>query len=536
MTLHKLSAGNGYTYLTRHVADPRHPGGRYENLASYYSERGEAPGVWLGRGLAGLDGGPVAGSVVRESQMVALFGHGHHPNHKEIPLGRGFTVRDAGTGFARELAARIGEHNTKIGQPVAAPVDATIRATLRSELGTEWFIEAHGWVPDARELTDFLATVGRRGVGSVAGYDLTFSPVKSVSALWALADPVVSAQVLAAHDAAVRDVIGWLEDTATFTRLGHNGVRQVDVNGLVAVAFTHRDSRTGDPDLHTHVAISNKVQTPDGRWRALDGRVLHKAAVAASERYNTRLEAQLVDRLGVTFADRVTGRGKRPVREITGIDPELLAVWSSRREAITTRQAELAAEFTRTHGRSPDAGETHDLFAQANLMTRPDKSGPRALAEQRADWHEEAVEVLGDSRAVDAMLTGALPPGRAVEPVRARTGPGLVRASRAASGHDDLWVARDLADPSCSRRDRTPRPHRPAPAQRARHRGADRGRYRTVTSGVDRARRRTRCDRRAGRVAPAGRRECVHRRRLPALHVPGDPGGGVPAARRCGPH
>ena len=38
------------------------------------------------------------------------------------------------------------------------------------------------------------------------------------------------------------------------------GVRQVDYPRLIAAAFTHRDSRAGDPDLHTHVAISNKVQ------------------------------------------------------------------------------------------------------------------------------------------------------------------------------------------------------------------------------------------------------------------------------------
>ncbi|MEJ7756211.1 MAG: hypothetical protein WKF83_07690 [Nocardioidaceae bacterium] len=49
---------------------------------------------------------------------------------------------------------------------------------------------------------------------------------------------------------------------------------------------------------------------------ALDGRVLFKAKVAASERYNTRLEAELIDRLGLKFADRITAAGKRPVREM----------------------------------------------------------------------------------------------------------------------------------------------------------------------------------------------------------------------------
>ncbi len=68
--------------------------------------------------------------------------------------------------------------------------------------------------------------------------------------------------------------------------------------------FTHRDSRAGDPDLHTHVAVANKVQTRDGRWLSIDGRVLFKVNVAASEIYNTALEQHLRDTLGVRFAAR----------------------------------------------------------------------------------------------------------------------------------------------------------------------------------------------------------------------------------------
>jgi hypothetical protein len=43
-------------------------------------------------------------------------------------------------------------------------------------------------------------------------------------------------------------------------------------------------------DLHTHVAVANKVQTLDGRWLSIDGRILFKATLAASETYNTALE------------------------------------------------------------------------------------------------------------------------------------------------------------------------------------------------------------------------------------------------------
>jgi hypothetical protein len=99
-----------------------------------------------------------------------------------------------------------------------------------------------------------------------------------------------------------------------------------------------------DPDLHTHVAVANKVQTLDGRWLSIDGRVLFKANVAVSETYNTALEQHLRDTLGVRFAERPgTDPTKRPIREIVGVDPRLNQHWSSRRAHINIRRGQLAS-------------------------------------------------------------------------------------------------------------------------------------------------------------------------------------------------
>jgi hypothetical protein len=78
MSVHKLTAGSGYDYLTRQVAalDATEKG--HTGLASYYAERGESPGVWIGSGLDGIDG-PAAGDPVTAEQMRALFGCGLHP-------------------------------------------------------------------------------------------------------------------------------------------------------------------------------------------------------------------------------------------------------------------------------------------------------------------------------------------------------------------------------------------------------------------------------------------------------------------------
>src|SRR4030095_12297127 len=239
----------------------------------------------------------------------------------------------------------------------------------------------------------------------------------SVSTLWAIADPHVAAQIEASHRAAVRDALSFIERHALFTRQGTNGVRQVNVTGLVAAAVTHRDSRGGEPEFHTHVAVANKVQTLDGRWLSIDGRVLFKATVAASETYNTALEHHLRDTLGVRFAERAnTDPQLRPIREIVGVDAALHERWCSRRVLIKDRQGELAARFQRDHGRPPTPVEALQLAQQATLETRDAKHEPRSLAERRTTWMNEAAAVLGRRGAVASMVATALT--RAAEPPR----------------------------------------------------------------------------------------------------------------------
>src|SRR5680860_723420 len=74
MSLHKLTAGDGYTYLTRQVAAHDSTERGRTGLGEYYDEKGESPGRWLGAGLAGL--GIENGETVSEEQMVSLFSAG----------------------------------------------------------------------------------------------------------------------------------------------------------------------------------------------------------------------------------------------------------------------------------------------------------------------------------------------------------------------------------------------------------------------------------------------------------------------------
>ena len=430
MSLHKLTAGSGYDYLTRQVAALDSTEKGHAGLAAYYTERGETPGVWIGSGMDGIDG-LTAGNPVTAEQMRALFGCGLHPlaelrqqqlegpdltirDFQEVTqLGAPFKIFDGDVSpFRLDVAKRIAAINTAAGLPVGARLPAADRAQVRTEVAREFFLAEHGREPmDARELAGQIAKDSRPRTQTVAGYDLTFSPVKSVSTLWAVADPPVAAAIERAHQAAVKDALAFIEKHALFTRTGPQGIRQVNVRGLVAAAFTHRDSRAGDPDLHTHVAVANKVQTLDGRWLSIDGRVLFKANVAASETYNTALEQHLHETLGVRFAERPgTDPGKRSIREIVGVDPPLNQRWSTRRAHIEARRGELAIQFQNDHGRPPTPIEALHVAQQATLETRDAKHEPRSLAEQRTTWHDEAAAVLGSSEAVAAMVQTALTP------------------------------------------------------------------------------------------------------------------------------
>ncbi len=54
MGVHKLTAGDGYTYLTRQVAVHDATDRGHQGLADYYAEKGESPGRWCGAGLGAL--------------------------------------------------------------------------------------------------------------------------------------------------------------------------------------------------------------------------------------------------------------------------------------------------------------------------------------------------------------------------------------------------------------------------------------------------------------------------------------------------
>lgn len=231
----------------------------------------------------------------------------------------------------------------------------------------------------------------------VAGFDLTFSPPKSVSVLWGLADRQTKALILAAHHAALAEVVEFSEREIAATRIGHGGTAQVDIAGIAAVAYDHWDSRAHDPQLHTHLVISNKVRTLiDGQWRTLDSRAMYKAQVALSEHYNAVLMDRLTGTFGIGWDQRDRGERRTKAWEITGVPENLISEFSSRSRDVDVRTDELIAQYEARHGRRPSPETINKLRSQATLETRPEKQ-IRSLADLTTEWHHRAGPYVGDT-------------------------------------------------------------------------------------------------------------------------------------------
>lgn len=262
MTIHKLTAGDGYLYLTRQVACGDTACKRGRDASAYYTAEGNPPGRFAGRGAELLG---VAGQEADEERMRALCGMGMHPDATRIIRDylAGHITADMtpdqliATAQRAELTASLGAPFPEY-QPIN-PFDQRVAervVTLR---------QAAGRPATSAEMKKIQAEEARRARAAVAGFDVVFAPVKSAALVWALDErPAVRAAVRAAHEAARNATLTMLEEHAALTRTGRGGIAQLATNGLTMAVFDHYDSRAGEPNLHTHVVVSAKVQGTDG--------------------------------------------------------------------------------------------------------------------------------------------------------------------------------------------------------------------------------------------------------------------------------
>ena len=228
-----------------------------------------------------------------------------------------------------------------------------------------------------------------------AGLDMTFSADKSVSALWAIADPELCSQIEKAHNDAARVA---LEETVlrhcAYTRIrNRDGEIEVLSADIAAAMFQHGTSRDNDPQLHTHCVIFNAARTHrDGKYRALHQHPVYTWMKAAGAVYRNALAWSLQERLGI----RMEQYGKDgEFTRVAGMPEDLIGHWSKRRAAIIEAAREMG--FT-VEGNAPRA-------AAANKITRAGKSPDNDPEIRHARWRGEA-EGYVEREALIASLLG----------------------------------------------------------------------------------------------------------------------------------
>ncbi|MGH3770201.1 MAG: MobF family relaxase [Pseudonocardiaceae bacterium] len=368
-----LSVAKGYDtrYLTDAVSGGRE--GYYTGAVA----AGEPAGLWYGAGAAVLG---LAGEVDAEL-MEALYSHLRDPRHE-----------------AAHDRERWGQ----------APLLGNAHRVYRS--ASEVYADALAKEPGADPVrrAELLAVAERSARQAVTFFDGTFSAPKSVSVLgvaferqandaraagdleaaeaWTVLQRAVEDAVLAGARASV----DYLQEMAGYSRVGDHagsGGRWTDAPTFVVAQFLQHDSRDRDPQLHVHQAILNRVVCADGKWRAIDGAGIFAHKPAASAIGDRVMEAHLARSLGVRFATRQDGKA----REVVGVSEEIRELFSSRRQHITARTAELERQFRDRNGRDPSPLERFELAQEATLATRARKSHDGMTAEERMDmWTAKA--------------------------------------------------------------------------------------------------------------------------------------------------
>ena len=333
----------------------QHAGG-CAGAMSYYTVSGEPPGQWAGKGAAALGlSGRVDPAVIGR-----LYQHNIGPGGELL--------------VKRHQSRRVGERE---------------RAAVAA------YLTAHPYA-SATELAEVRTAERGTDPHQVPYFDMTVDVVKSVSVLHASyrvsarqarerGDENQAAALDARADEiegalmdAARDAVAWLERHATYTRTGHHSARTGewrDGDGLVASVFLHHISRDGDPHLHVHIAVWNRVQRADGadgKWRTLDSRSLHNQRLAIAP-VTDRIVQTRLSALGYAMVPREDGNGA----EVGGISQDVMDLFSSRSRALTPELKALIGRYQKIYGKPPSKRTIWLLGQQAAQNTRRTKAEAR---------------------------------------------------------------------------------------------------------------------------------------------------------------
>lgn len=237
------------------------------------------------------------------------------------------------------------------------------------------------------------------------GYDLIFSPAKSISLALAALDNGAADDIREAHRRALALTLEWLEPIGAVTRTRPNKVlTQVTTTGFVAAAIETEISSAGQPQLTTHLLMTNRVLEEDGRWLALDGKALHGLSTAASSLYDALLEHRLVAEFGYHFVDR-TSTGEGIVRDLAGVETDLIDRASTTRAFTDTAGDDMLQAVRKALADQP---------AVARVTVADALESGRALITDDLNTRHTWAAARGYTRIFRALAPAILPTGSTV--------------------------------------------------------------------------------------------------------------------------
>jgi conjugative relaxase-like TrwC/TraI family protein len=207
--------------------------------------------------------------------------------------------------------------------------------------------------------------VGGKKDNRRAGLDMTFSAPKSVS-IQALV--FGDSRLVEAHRQSVQEALKFAERHFAIYRDGPKEARRKEQGtGLIVAQFEHDTSRLKDPQLHTHNVVLNRIETKEGKIKALCADEIYKNSVLLGMVYQNSL-AQKAKEIGYEIK-----AGPKGTFELEGFSKEQLSAFSKRKE-----QMDGFDEASYREKR------------QLVLKDRKAKTGPQLRADLEEGWKEEA--------------------------------------------------------------------------------------------------------------------------------------------------
>ncbi|MFI6889939.1 MobF family relaxase [Streptosporangium canum] len=383
--------------------------------------------LWIGDGLAEVGITPGATLRPEDHDAARAIMDGRHPGTGEVlvvpkkavdpraMLGgaalwqalekaaadRGLTEVGAllgGNAKAAKRAAQLERGVRRKGEAYVLPYEDARKLARASGIDLAQVYDADQ-LAEAWRWRNARVRIGNRG------YDLTLDMPKSVSVLYGLADPQVSAVVDRVFAASVVETVAAVQGWVAYGQRGRQGdghlAERIATSGVLGWVMWHRTARpvdgaAPDPHLHAHAQIANMVRGVDGKWSAVaaGGRDLYRHAHPADALLKARVRRRVTEELGARWdRDPVTGAW-----EIAGIGEQMRARFSKRDGQVKAVLASRGMAYESAHSHARRVASATSRQAKRDL----------AGGDLRADWHAQCA---ADGADAVAELAGCLHAG-----------------------------------------------------------------------------------------------------------------------------